>query len=151
MHKCSSCVFPIFVGSFTFSRDILSINGVSMCSFTAQPSQCLLERWSTYRANFLFKLWCATQVVVHELDRQGNLADAMLSGRSVCLPRKSECRVKTHEKGEHLSAQLGQHFRDGALSFTDLSRIDVPCHCTKGLADAMIQAGVLSETSSRIV
>ena len=49
--------------------------------------------------------------------------------------------LRTHDHVEHLSAQLGQHVKAGALLFTEFSGIDVPGHCLKGLADVMIQAG----------
>ena len=57
--------------------------------------------------------------------------------------------LKTHDNGEHLSAQPGQHFKDGVWLFTEFSGIDVPGRCIKGLADATIQEGVISTATVR--
>ena len=48
-----------------------------------------------------------------------------------------------------MSAQQGEHFKDGVLLFAEFSGIDVPSHCISELADAMIQEGVISTASVR--
>ena len=68
------------------------------------------------------------------------------------MEEEYDCRTRSVvDNGERLSAQQGQHFKDGVLLFVEFSGIAVPNHCLQGLADAMIQAGVISTASVRHV